>query len=217
MVAATLASLLITPIYLAKFSSGEVLGQAAFIAAIVGGFNQVRGAIAVMFDGRTNLANEVVAKVRAEHKIDVLEPFVPKSVVVNPFFDWGSDRHPRIPYHETVIYEAHVKGLTMRHPGLPEELRGTYAGLAHPAAIKHLKRLGVTAVELLPVHQFIHSKHLLDRGHRRPPQPGPVQRHQGRGAVAHPGHGRRPRAALRPRSRPAPSVRPGARSTPRRP
>jgi isoamylase len=91
-------------------------------------------------------------------------PFVPKSVVVNPFFDWGSDRHPRIPYHESVIYEAHVKGLTIQHPDIPEELRGTYTGLAHPLMIEHLKNLGVTAVELMPVHQFITDHHLQERG-----------------------------------------------------
>ena len=91
-------------------------------------------------------------------------PFVPKSVVVNPFFDWGSDRHPRIPYHETVIYEAHVKGLTIAHPDIPEALRGTYTGLAHPVMIDHLKRLGVTAVELMPVHEFITDHHLQEKG-----------------------------------------------------
>jgi isoamylase len=93
-------------------------------------------------------------------------PFMPKSVVINPFFDWRNDRNPRIPWHRTIIYEVHVKGFTMRHPGIPENLRGTYAGLAHPAAIKHLKTLGVTAVELLPVHQFVHDSLLLDRGLR---------------------------------------------------
>ncbi|HVS29955.1 MAG TPA: glycogen debranching protein GlgX [Thermoanaerobaculia bacterium] len=93
-------------------------------------------------------------------------PFMPKSVVVNPFFDWRNDRNPRIPWHRTIIYEVHVKGFTMRHPGIPEDLRGTYAGLAHPAAIKHFKALGVTAIELLPVHEFIHDSLLLQRGLR---------------------------------------------------
>ncbi len=91
-------------------------------------------------------------------------PFMPKNVVVNPFFDWGNDRPPRIPYHETVIYEAHVRGLTLRHPEVPLHQRGTYAGLAHPAVIEHLKRIGVTAVELLPVHQFIAEQALTARG-----------------------------------------------------
>jgi isoamylase len=93
-------------------------------------------------------------------------PFVPKSVVVNPWFDWGDDRLLRTPMHETVLYEVHVKGFTRRHPEIPPELQGTYAGLAHPAAVEHLKRLGVTAVELLPVHQFIQDGHLLERGLR---------------------------------------------------
>ena len=79
------------------------------------------------------------------------------SVVVNPFFDWVNDRPPRHEYHESVIYEAHVKGLTMTHPGVPDEIRGTYAALAHPAVIQHLSDLGITAIELMPVHQFMHD------------------------------------------------------------
>jgi isoamylase len=93
-------------------------------------------------------------------------PFMPKGVVINPFFDWGNDRPPRVPMHESVIYETHVKGFTKRHPEVPEELRGTYAGMASQAAIAHLKRLGVTAVELLPVHQFVQDSLLLERGLR---------------------------------------------------
>ncbi|MBO0848780.1 MAG: glycogen debranching protein GlgX [Pseudonocardia sp.] len=89
---------------------------------------------------------------------------VPKSVVVNPYFDWGADRPPKTPYHETFVYEAHVKGLTVAHPDIPEELRGCYAGLAHPVMIEHLRRLGVTAVELMPVHEFITDHHLYQRG-----------------------------------------------------
>ncbi len=91
-------------------------------------------------------------------------PYMPKNVVINPFFDWGDDRSPRVPYHETVIYEAHVRGLTLRHPAVPPELRGTYAGLAHPAVIGHLQRLGVTAVELMPVHQYVPEHSLAVRG-----------------------------------------------------
>jgi glycogen operon protein len=91
-------------------------------------------------------------------------PYMPVNVVINPFFDWGDDRPPRIPYHETVIYEAHVRGLTVRHPALPESERGTYAGLAHPAVIEHLTALGVTAVELMPVHQFVSEHELVRRG-----------------------------------------------------
>ncbi|CAN5687470.1 glycogen debranching protein GlgX [soil metagenome] len=93
-------------------------------------------------------------------------PFVPRSIVMDPSFDWEGDRRPDHPDHETIIYETHVKGFTMRHPEVPPELRGTYAGLAHPAAIEHLRQLGVTAVELLPVHQFVHDGFLLERGLR---------------------------------------------------
>lgn len=86
------------------------------------------------------------------------------SVVVNPFFDWGHDRPPQHGYHESVLYETHVKGLTRQHPAVPEELRGTYAGMAHPAVIEHLTSLGVTAVELMPVHQFVNDPSLQERG-----------------------------------------------------
>jgi glycogen operon protein len=86
------------------------------------------------------------------------------SVVVNPFFDWQDDRSPRRPYHETVIYEAHVKGMTYQHPAIPEGIRGTYAGLAHPAMIEHLTDLGITAIELMPVHQFVNDATLIDKG-----------------------------------------------------
>ncbi len=87
-----------------------------------------------------------------------------KGVVINPFFDWQGDRPPRIPYGETVIYEAHVKGLTETHPDVPEEQRGTYAGVAHPAVIAHLQRLGVTTLELMPVHQFVNDSTLQEKG-----------------------------------------------------
>ena len=87
-------------------------------------------------------------------------------VVINPFFDWTGDRVLKVPYNESLIYEAHVKGLTQLHPDVPEDQRGTYAGLAQPAVIKHLQRLGVTAIELMPVHQFVHDAHLLERGLR---------------------------------------------------
>ena len=89
-----------------------------------------------------------------------------KSVVINPFFDWANDRAPRTPYHETVIYEAHVKGMTMTHPDVPDNLRGTYAGLAHPAIISYLKDLGITAIELMPVHQFLQDDRLRELGLR---------------------------------------------------
>jgi len=89
---------------------------------------------------------------------------VPKAVVINPFFDWADDRLPRTPYHRSVIYEAHVKGLTATHPGIPEELRGTYAAVAHPVMLEHYARIGVTAIELMPVHQFLTDHHLGERG-----------------------------------------------------
>ena len=93
-------------------------------------------------------------------------PFMPKSVVTDPSFDWSGDRQPNIPWHRTIVYETHVKGFTKRHPGIPENLRGTYAGMAHPVAVEYLQRLGITAVELLPVHQFVQDSVLLDRGLR---------------------------------------------------
>ena len=89
---------------------------------------------------------------------------VPRSLVVHDSFPWGDDHRPHIPWDDTVIYELHVRGFTKRHPGIPDELRGTYAGLAHPAVISHLTSLGVTAVELLPIHHFVSEPHLQRRG-----------------------------------------------------
>ena len=91
-------------------------------------------------------------------------PFVPRSVVVDDHFDWGDDERPEIPWGDTIIYETHVKGITRTHPAIPEHERGTYAGLTHPAVLEHLTTLGVTAVELLPVHHFIDETHLLEVG-----------------------------------------------------
>jgi isoamylase len=91
-------------------------------------------------------------------------PCTMRSVVISPFFNWDGDRPPQIPYHETVIYEAHVRGLTQRHPQIPSAQRGTYAGLAHPVMIDYLKRLGITAVELMPVHQFVIELNLAALG-----------------------------------------------------
>ncbi|SLM89297.1 glycogen debranching protein GlgX [Brachybacterium nesterenkovii] len=88
------------------------------------------------------------------------------SVVVSPFFDWGNDHPPAHEYHDTIIYEAHVKGLTMTHPGIDESIRGTYVAMGHPVIIEHLKSLGVTAVELMPVHQFVQDGHLQEKGLR---------------------------------------------------
>ncbi len=93
-------------------------------------------------------------------------PYMSKSVVISPYFDWDNDRHPRTPYSQTIIYEAHVKGLTQTHPDIPDDIRGTYAALAHPVMIEHYKRIGVTAIELMPVHQFVHDSHLVDKGLR---------------------------------------------------
>ncbi len=91
-------------------------------------------------------------------------PFIPRAVVTDTAFTWGEDRLLKTPWHRTVIYEEHVKGFTARHPDVPRELRGTYAGMASRPAIEYLTRLGVTAVELLPVHHFVRDRHLADRG-----------------------------------------------------
>ncbi|SNR94201.1 glycogen debranching protein GlgX [Actinoplanes regularis] len=91
-------------------------------------------------------------------------PFSPRSVVINPFFDWGNDRPLKVPMWQTVIYEAHVKGMTIAHPKIPDDVRGTYSGLAHPEMIRYFQGLGVTAVELMPVHQFVHDSGLVERG-----------------------------------------------------
>ncbi|TKV60809.1 glycogen debranching protein GlgX [Nakamurella flava] len=93
-------------------------------------------------------------------------PYMMHAVVINPFFDWTGDRSLGIPYADSIIYETHVKGLTEMHPEIPESQRGTYAGVAHPAVIDHLTRLGVTAIELMPVHQFVQDSTLLDQGLR---------------------------------------------------
>ncbi|SFC97205.1 glycogen debranching protein GlgX [Streptomyces aidingensis] len=124
-------------------------------------------------DGEYALPPEVYAHVRDWPQQELADtvrddrdsaPHVPKGVVVHDQESWADDRRPKTPWADSVIYELHVRGFTMRHPGIPEELRGTYAGLGHPAAVEHLTRLGVTAVELLPVHQFASEDHLLRRG-----------------------------------------------------
>ena len=91
-------------------------------------------------------------------------PFCPRSVVIDPGFDWGGDKLPNTPYHRTIIYETHVKGFTRLHPGIPEEIRGTYAAIAHPATIKYLNDLGITAIELMPIHHFVTDRTLKDKG-----------------------------------------------------
>ena len=90
-------------------------------------------------------------------------PFMPRNVVINPYFDWNGDQRLRTPYQDSLIYEAHVRGLTLRHPGVPEDLRGSYAGIGSPAIIEHMQRLGVTAIELMPVHQSVPEPFLVDR------------------------------------------------------
>lgn len=91
-------------------------------------------------------------------------PYIPKSVVIDPFFDWEGDKLPQIQYHESIIYETHVKGFTQLHPDIPEEIRGKYAAISHPVTIQYLKDLGITAVELMPVHHYVIDRHLKDRG-----------------------------------------------------
>jgi len=133
------AKLLLDPY--AKAIDGDVLWNDTLFGYIMGDPNED-----LSFDGRDS------------------SEYLPKCVLIDTRFDWGGDAPPRTPWHKTLIYELHIKGFTARHPAVPENMRGTYAGLAHPAVIEHLKSLGVTAVELMPIHHFIHDKHLLDRG-----------------------------------------------------
>lgn len=91
-------------------------------------------------------------------------PNLPRSVVIDPHFDWDDDKFPKIPYHKTIVYELHVKGFTKLNPHIPENVRGTYSALAHPTVINYLKELGITAVELMPIHYFISDRHLEERG-----------------------------------------------------
>src|SRR3978361_40226 len=90
--------------------------------------------------------------------------FMPKSVVVDPDFDWEVDASPSLAYYNTIIYEAHVKGMTKMHPDIPKEIRGTYAAIAHPVMISHLKELGITAIELMPVHHSVNDRNLKEKG-----------------------------------------------------
>ncbi|PTL81971.1 glycogen debranching protein GlgX [Vitiosangium sp. GDMCC 1.1324] len=120
--------------------------------------------------GEVDWSQPVFGYVLGHEKQDLMRderdsaPGMPKCVVVSDNFDWGNDRRPDVPWRKTVIYEAHVRGLTMRHPKVPEHQRGTYAGLAHPAVIEHLLELGVTSVELLPVHEFADDSFLGEKG-----------------------------------------------------
>jgi isoamylase len=89
---------------------------------------------------------------------------MPKCQVIDPAFSWGDDRNPRTPWHDTIIYEAHVRGFTKLHPQVPQQYRGTYAGLCTTPVLEYLQKLGVTAVELMPVHWFINDRHLIEKG-----------------------------------------------------
>ena len=120
-------------------------------------------AIDGMIDGDESLFSYRFADANAFNDADSLGHTM-LSVVTTPYFDWGHDRPPNHEYHDSVIYEMHVKGLSMTHPDVPEAVRGTYAGIGHPAIIEHLTKLGVTAVELLPVHQFVNDSYLVDQG-----------------------------------------------------
>ena len=103
--------------------------------------------------------------VYADSQVDSA-PYVPRSVIIHDAFPWGDDHRPDVPWDDTVIYELHLRGFTMQHPDIPPELRGTYAGLAHPAAIDYLRSLGITAVELMPIHHFVSEPDLQQRGTR---------------------------------------------------
>lgn len=92
--------------------------------------------------------------------------FMPKCVIPQPFFDWEGDKPLKLPWHETLFYEVHVKGFTEMHPGIPADIRGTYSGLVHPVILEYFKKLGITSIELMPIHFFIHDKHLIDKGLR---------------------------------------------------
>ena len=126
-----------------------------YAKAVDGAWNWNEAIFPYRFDNPENSKND-----------DDSGPFVPKSVVIDQSFDWGRDRPPKTPWHKTIVYEAHVKGFTKRHPKIPENIRGTYAGLAHRTSIDYLRKLGITAIELLPVHQFVQDSTLLDRGLR---------------------------------------------------
>ena len=100
----------------------------------------------------------------SQRSLEDSSPVAMTSIVINPYFDWGHDRPPKHPYNDTIIYEAHVRGMTMRHPDIPEAIRGTYQAMAHPAIVGYLVDLGVTAVELMPCHQFVNDTSLQDKG-----------------------------------------------------
>lgn len=117
-------------------------------------------------DGDESLFSYWINKPQGEGNLNTLDSteHTMKSVVVNPYFDWGSDQHPYIPYHDCVIYEAHVRGMTNLNQLVPPDIRGTYAGLAHPSVIEYLKTLGITTLELMPIHQFVNDIFLQQKG-----------------------------------------------------
>lgn len=123
-------------------------------------------AIAGAINWHDALFGYVVGDPQADLSFSKLDsaPYLPKSVVIDPSFDWEDDRRPDIPFHQTVIYETHVKGFTRLHPEIPEDIRGTYAAIGHPVTIAYLKEMGVTAIELMPVHQFVNDRHLKGNG-----------------------------------------------------
>src|ERR1700694_108550 len=124
-----------------------------YARAISGGFSWGPALLGYVVDGDDSVMSRMDSA-----------PAMPRSVVIDPSFPWGEDHRPDIPWADTVIYETHVKGFTMANEDVPQDLRGTYAGLGHPAAIEHFKNLGVTAIELLPVHHFIDAGHLVEKG-----------------------------------------------------
>ncbi|MDG6404426.1 glycogen debranching enzyme GlgX, partial [Pseudomonas quasicaspiana] len=91
-------------------------------------------------------------------------PFVPKSKVIDPAYTWGRDQQISVPWDKTILYETHTRGFTMRHPSVPDELKGTFSGLMVADVIDHIRKLGVTSVELLPIHAFVNDQHLLQKG-----------------------------------------------------
>lgn len=123
-------------------------------------------AIAGTFDWSDALFGYAVGDEREDLSFSEIDsaPYTPKSVVTDQAYDWEGDSAPDIPYHETVIYEMHTKGFSYLNPQIPKEIRGTYAGLAHPQSIEYLKKLGITAVELMPIHHFVADRHLVERG-----------------------------------------------------
>lgn len=123
-------------------------------------------AIAGVIDWHDALFGYVLGSAEEDLSMSELDsaPFIPKGVVINEEYDWEGEEPLDRPYHQSIIYEAHVKGFTMTHPDIPEEIRGTYAGMSHPVTLAYLKDLGITAIELMPVHQFVNDRNLVEKG-----------------------------------------------------